>query len=65
MVLDGMDDGLEAAYEARPFRLYVVQVASKTVVHKTGLAPFNMDAKRNELKACLGKFDPWVRDHRF
>ena len=53
MVLDGMDDKLEAAYESRPFRLYLVEAASKKVVHSSSLAPFNMDAKRAELKACL------------
>lgn len=45
MVLDSMDDTLEKAWEARPFRFYIVEVETSKVVYASGLAPFNMPAK--------------------
>jgi len=51
MVLDGMDDQLEKAYEARPFRVYVIEAKSGIVAHATSLTPFNMPAKVEGLKA--------------
>jgi len=50
MWMDGMDDTLEAAYEARPWRWYVVDIASGTVITSTGLAPFNMKGKLAKIK---------------
>lgn len=53
MFIDGMDDALETIYESRPWRWHVVDVASGKLLAKTGLAPFNMDAKIGILKkAC-------------
>ncbi|XRB06311.1 hypothetical protein NFJ02_27g62630 [Pycnococcus provasolii] len=40
MWMDTMDDNLEALYEARPWRQYVVDVTTGKVVAKIGLAPF-------------------------
>ena len=47
---------LEEAYEARPFRMFILDVSRPdacVVAHKTGLAPFNMGAKFAELRAFL------------
>lgn len=52
MFMDGMDDALEAAYEARPWRWYVIEAASGKVITSTGLAPFNMKGKLNKVKAA-------------
>ena len=40
-----MDNTLEAAYQARPFRAYVLGAADGVVLHKSSLAPFNPIAK--------------------
>ena len=56
LVADGMGDALEEAYEARPFRMFILDVSRPdacVVAHKTGLAPFNMGAKFAELRAFL------------
>lgn len=45
-----MDDKLEATYEARPWRWYVLDVPSMKVIASTGLAPFNMKGKIAKLK---------------
>jgi hypothetical protein len=50
MVLDSMDDALEKAWEARPFRFYIVEVETGKVVYASGLAPFNMPAKLQGIK---------------
>ena len=52
MFMDGMDDALEAAYEARPWRWYVIEAESGKVITSTGLAPFNMKGKLNKVKAA-------------
>ena len=53
MWMDGMDDKLEAMYEARPWRQYVVEVATGKIIAKLGLAPFNMNGKMKVIKeAC-------------
>ena len=52
MFMDGMDDALEAAYEARPWRWYVIDVATGKVITSTGLAPFNMAGKIARIKAA-------------
>lgn len=52
MWMDAMDDKLEAAYEARPWRWYVIDVESGKVIGATGLAPFNMAGKLRALKAA-------------
>lgn len=53
MWMDTMDDSLEAAYEARPWRWYVIEAESGKLVAATGLAPFNMAGKLRKLKkAC-------------
>lgn len=57
MVVGGMDDALEAAYESRPFRLYLINIDDSTprVLFRTSLAPFNMGSKFQELRSfvCL------------
>merc|ERR1711918_156307 len=53
MWMDTMDDNLEALYEARPWRQYVIDTTTNKVVAKIGLAPFNMDGKIAVIKkAC-------------
>jgi hypothetical protein len=39
MWMDSMDDFLEAAYEARPWRQYIIEAATGKIVAKLGLAP--------------------------
>ena len=57
MWMDSMDDRLEAAFEARPWRQYVIRVfwdGNLAQVHaKLGLAPFNMDGKCQVIKDAL------------
>jgi len=50
MFMDGMDDVLEAKYEARPWRWYVIEAATGKVISSTGLAPFNMNGKIKKMK---------------
>lgn len=50
MWMDQMSDELEAKYEARPWRQYVMDVDSGKIVAKLGLAPFNMAGKLAKLK---------------
>ena len=45
MVLDTMDDALEATYESRPWRQYVIEAKTGKVLAKLGLAPFNNRGK--------------------
>jgi len=52
MWMDGMDDALEAAYEARPWRWYVIEAATGKIISSTGLAPFNMKGKIAKMKAA-------------
>jgi len=52
MWMDTMDDKLEALYEARPWRWYVIDVETNKVVGATGLAPFNMAGKIRNIKAA-------------
>jgi hypothetical protein len=40
-------------YEARPFRVYVIDPTDAVVLYRCGLAPFNMRAKLAELEAFL------------
>ena len=47
-----MDNALETAYEANPWRWYVLQVSTGKVITSTGLAPFNMKGKLNKVKAA-------------
>merc|ERR1712070_236326 len=56
MWMDSMDDSLEATYEARPWRQYVIEPESGNVIAKLGLAPFNMAGKIKVIKdACKDK----------
>jgi len=53
MWMDTMDDKLEALYEARPWRWYVIEAQSGKMIAGTNLAPFNMKGKLAKLKkAC-------------
>jgi hypothetical protein len=54
MVVDSMTDELESSYEARPFRVYVLDATTRVVLHKCSLAPFNLDAKMRCLREFLG-----------
>jgi len=55
MWMDTMDDNLEALYEARPWRWYIIEASSGKMIAATGLAPFNMAGKLRKLKkACAG-----------
>jgi len=51
MWCDAMDDWAEAAFEARPFRMYVIDTEEQKIVYVAGLTPFNMGAKANDIKA--------------
>ena len=53
MWMDGMDDAIEAAYEARPWSMYVIEAETATMVARIGLTPFNMDGKIKVIKAAL------------
>ena len=50
MWMDTLDDTLEALYEARPWRWYVINATDDTVIACTGLAPFNMAGKLDVIK---------------
>ena len=52
MWMDTMDDKLEKAYEARPWRWYVIEAKTGKMVAATGLAPFNMAGKLRKLEAA-------------
>eukprot|EP00940_MAST-03C_sp_MAST-3C-sp2_P002085 g2085.t1 len=53
MWMDAMDDKLEAIYEARPWRRYVIEADSGKIIACTGLAPFNMAGKIAKMRdAC-------------
>ena len=52
MWMDSLDDKLEAIYEARPWRQYVIEAATGKITGKLGLAPFNMDGKCANIKAA-------------
>ena len=52
MWMDSMDDALEAAYEARPWRQYVIEASTGKITGKLGLAPFNMIGKCASIKAA-------------
>jgi len=55
MWMDTMDDNIEATYEARPWRQYIIEAASGKIIAVLGLAPFNMDGKLAVIKsACAG-----------
>ena len=53
MWIDAMDDKLEALYEARPWRQYVIEAATGKMIAATGLAPFNPKGKVKKLEAAL------------
>ena len=56
MWMDGRDDKLEALYESRPWRWYVLEGSSGKIVDGIGLAPFNMKGKIAKVKAaCLAE----------
>jgi len=56
MWMDGLDDKLEALYEARPWRQYVVDASTGKLLAAIGLAPFNMAGKIEVIKqACAVK----------
>lgn len=55
MVLDDMSDTLEKAYEARPFRMYIVEAETNKIVFATGLTPFNMQAKTDAIRKLQEK----------
>ena len=50
MWMDSMDDQLEAKYEARPWRQYVIEAETGRCLAKLGLAPFNMVGKVKAIK---------------
>jgi len=50
MWMDGLSDELEAKYEARPWRQYVIEAATGKCTAKLGLAPFNMVGKIKAIK---------------
>ena len=52
MWMDTMDDKLEALYEARPWRWYVIDANTCKVIASTSLAPFNMKGKLAKIKAA-------------
>mmetsp|Transcript_55876 Transcript_55876/g.111993 ORF Transcript_55876/g.111993 Transcript_55876/m.111993 type:complete len:346 (-) Transcript_55876:132-1169(-) len=52
-VLDDMDNALEAAYESRPFRFYIIDTEDGTVAHACGMSPFNIPAKVRDIKAFV------------
>jgi len=52
MWMDTMDDNLEAIYEARPWRWYVIEASTGKIITSTGLAPFNMAGKLAKIKAA-------------
>merc|ERR1712146_292963 len=51
MWMDGMDDWCEKAYEARPFRMSLLDTTSGKIVLAGGLCPFNIPAKLNAIAA--------------
>lgn len=53
MWVDPMDDKLEAMYEARPWRQYVIEAKTGKLIAATGLAPFNNTGKANTIKAAV------------
>jgi len=53
MWMDAMDDALEAAYEARPWRQYVIEAETAKVIDSISLTPFNMPGKLKKLKAAV------------
>jgi len=55
MWMDTMDDNLEALYEARPWRWYVLEASTGKVLAATGLAPFNMAGKLKKIKEACAK----------
>jgi len=58
MWMDTMDDNLEAKYEARPWRWYVIEAKTGKMIAATGLAPFNMIGKISTLKAACASGGP-------
>jgi len=52
MFMDTMDDFLEATYEARPWRWYVLEASTGKILGMTNLAPFNMAGKIRAIKAA-------------
>jgi len=50
MWMDGLNDELEAKYEARPWRQYVIEASTGKCIAKLGLAPFNMVGKLKVIK---------------
>jgi len=55
MWMDTMDDTLEALYEARPWRWYVIEAATGKIIAMTMLAPFNMAGKLRSIKAACSE----------
>merc|ERR1712146_55378 len=53
MFVDDMDDALEALYEARPWRQYVIEAESGKMIDAIGLTPFNMAGKIEVLKKAV------------
>ena len=51
--IDGMDRALETAYEASPWRVYVLDAASSTIAFRTGPGPLNSIAKGRALRDFL------------
>ena len=45
------DDALEAAYETRPWRVYVVEVATGAIAYASGPGPLNLPGKLADLEA--------------
>ena len=52
MFVDGLDDKLEALYEARPWRMYVIEAKSATMIGAINLTPFNMAGKIATIRAA-------------
>ena len=51
--IDGMDRALESAYEAAPFRVYVLDAATSKVAFRTGPGPLNGISKGRALRDFL------------
>lgn len=63
VVLDSMENKLEGAYEARPFRHYMIDVPTMTVAYADqGRTPVNMDAKFANARAYFTELATPVRE---
>jgi len=52
MFVDELNDKLEKMYEARPWRMYVIEAESAKMIDAISLTPFNMDGKIAAISAA-------------